>query len=136
MAEPFAPKPIMEAAAKATQGRHEARYLPGTPTACCDFGVLALDAGRETCRVWTREDVEFYAAANPAAILAWGAQHAADRTRIAKLRAALRWCDALLRVQVRGTAAEERVTSITAWGEERTAESINAGTHAALGDVP
>ena len=55
----------------ATPGRHEARYLPGgMPTDCCKFGVVSGATGKETARVWAREDVEFYAAANPATVLA------------------------------------------------------------------
>jgi hypothetical protein len=41
-----------------TPGPYEARYLPGTPTACCDFAVISTGTGREVCRVWDRDDVE------------------------------------------------------------------------------
>jgi len=41
--------------AKAT---YEARYCPGMPTDCCDYGVISHETGKEVCRVWDRDDAE------------------------------------------------------------------------------
>lgn len=60
----------LEALAKgATQGRVEPRFSKAMPADCLDYGIVNLDTGKEICRVWERNDVEFLSAANPAAIL-------------------------------------------------------------------
>lgn len=33
-----------------------ARYCPGVPADCCDYGVIAYHTGKEVCRVWLEED--------------------------------------------------------------------------------
>lgn len=49
----------------ATPGPLEARYAPGIPTDCVDFGVISHATGKEVMRVWAREDAELYAALSP-----------------------------------------------------------------------
>lgn len=89
---PEARKAVVGAAEKATPGDHVALSCPDTPTDCCDYGVVAVALGRETCRVWLEADARFYALANPSTILAYEAalqaleaEKAALETRVASL---------------------------------------------------
>lgn len=48
-----------------TPGPHEARFCPALPLERVDYGVVSLALGRETCRVWDRDDAEHYARCDP-----------------------------------------------------------------------
>jgi hypothetical protein len=71
MSDPLDIPALRAVAEKATPGPHEARFVPmGAPADCCDYGVVSVPEGRETCRVWRRDDAEFYATFDPPTVMA------------------------------------------------------------------
>jgi hypothetical protein len=61
---------LRELATKATPGQQQARSVPSEmPVTCVKYGVISLQSGLETCRVWERNDAEYFAAASPENIL-------------------------------------------------------------------
>lgn len=61
---------LKKLAAAATPGPLEARYAPGMPADCVDFGVISHATGKEVMRVWSRDDAELYAALSPDGVTA------------------------------------------------------------------
>ncbi|PZQ55755.1 MAG: hypothetical protein DI555_06935 [Novosphingobium pentaromativorans] len=52
------PSPETKTMTEKLKATYEARYCPGIPTDCCDYGVISHETGKEVCRVWDRDDVE------------------------------------------------------------------------------
>ncbi|GEM_PF-5727517 len=52
------PSPETKTMTEKLKATYEARYCPGMPTDCCDYGVISHETGKEVCRVWDRDDAE------------------------------------------------------------------------------
>jgi hypothetical protein len=77
---------LRELAGKASGSAWEARWAPGMPASSLDFGVISHETGKEVCRVWIRDDVEYLEAANPTAILSLLDELDASKARIGEVK--------------------------------------------------
>lgn len=123
MAKNMTDDELLALAKRATPGEHvamDARTL-NAPATCIDFAVVA--GNKETARVWTEDDARYYAAANPAAIIALIERHRAEverlTARVAWLEAEARGDDALIKELE--TARKDEATRLTRERDEARA---------------